>query len=743
MCRFSISAMFLCLGLVAIWPGAGIAQQPKRSVAELIADLKRGEKEQLQAIAQLDALGEKAAEAAPALVAVLQSKSEDVRLQATMALGKIGKAAVGPLSKALEAKDADVRFYAAWGLAFVGPPAKAAAPLLVKALTDPAAHVRRKAAYALGRIDPDPATVAGPLVAALADADEDVRQAAAATLPGMGKAAVPALLKAAQTDKATLRNVAIKTLGEIGPAAAEAIPVLKGYLLAPDKGAGEAAADALAGIGDAALETLTAATADDSAAVRGLAMRALQKMGVSAIHSLTDLLAAKHVDVRRQAVATLGALPTNEKVVVIGLGYATKDTDFQVRKTALQALRNRGPGAKLAEPYISALLTDIDPQIRLDAFNTLKDLGVDAKPGLKKALSHKDPAVRVMTASLMAQLNLEMELAEPILLEALKEKDETLKMQAANALSLRGLQADVVLPIFLAGLKNPTASVRRTAAEAIQRYGPKAKQAGPALIAALDDPDDSVRAQALTAVRHIDPEPKTLLAAMVKVLKRKDDPLHKEAAQVVFQVGPDALGDILTLLKTEDAPALRLTCLQVLAMVGPPAKVAADELVKALTAPDARARMAAARALGNIGPDAKTALEPLAKLAKDADANVQKIAEAAVAQIKADPNAKGFQVQGVLTTSDPFDKRRSTSHHVVHVISMKAGQTYTIDLISTGWDNYLRLENAQGEELAQDDDSGGNLNARIIFRAPADGWYRIIVTSYAANTAGAYTLKVK
>jgi len=73
---------------------------------------------------------------------------------------------------------------------------------------------------------------------------------------------------------------------------------------------------------------------------------------------------------------------------------------------------------------------------------------------------------------------------------------------------------------------------------------------------------------------------------------------------------------------------------------------------------------------------------------------------------------------------------------------MKGGQTYTLDLTSP-WDKYLRLENARGEQLAQDDDSGGNLNARIVFRAPEDGWYRIIVTSYAPRASGNYTLRVR
>ena len=177
-------------------------------------------------------------------------------------------------------------------------------------------------------------------------------------------------------------------------------------------------------------------------------------------------------------------------------------------------------------------------------------------------------------------------------------------------------------------------------------------------------------------------------------------------------------------------------------MVGPPAKNAVSELIRALGDDDARSRMAAARALGNIGPDAKEALTALEKAEKDGDANVVKIAQAAGAQIRAGGNLKEFMVQGVLTTADPMDRVRGGCHHVVHTFPMKKGQTYTIDLNSQ-WDNFLRLENAQGQQLAQDDDSGGMLNARIVFAAPADGYYRIIVTSFAGGANGPYTLKVR
>ena len=736
MCRYLV--WLVVLGVVVPQVRAG---EGKRSIADMIADLKKGEKEKFKAIEELETLGEKAAEAVPALLELLPAKNEDVRLHVTMAMAKIGEPAVTPLTKAFASKDADVRFYAIWGLAFVGTPAKSATPTVLKALGDPSAPVRRKAAYALGRIDADPDEVVAAMVEALGDSDADVRDAVAESLPKMSKVAVPVLTKALKSDKKELRQMAIRILGACGAEATSAIPDLSA-LLVEFKGYSEPAADALAGIGAPSVKVLIAAASNDNAAVRTLSVNALHKIGAPAVPAFVDMLGSKHVDVQRHVAALLGGMQVSDKSVVIGLGFATKDKDFQVRHNALMSIRNMGTRAKLAEPYVVALLTDIDPQMRLNAFHTLNSLGVDPRPGLKKALSHPELGTRIKTASLMTELNFEVDLAAPILLEGLKQKDQSLKMQAAHALSIRGLQEDEVLPIFIDGLKSDVASVRRQAAESIARYGVKASKAAPALVNALDDADDSVVGQAMATLNVVGGDAKMLFPAMVRVLRREDTKLHASASQVIFQVGPDAVDEIISLLTKEKAPGIRLACLQTLAMVGPRGKDALGELIKALDDPSPRARMTAARALGNIGPDAKPAQDALTKAEKDADGNVQKIAQAALAQIRADPNGKDFEVQGVLTPGDPFDRVRTQHFHVVHTYRMKAGVTYTIDLRSQ-WDNYLRLENSLGVQLAQDDDSGGFPNARIVFRAPEDGWYRLIVTSFGAGASGPYTLKVR
>ena len=199
--------------------------------------------------------------------------------------------------------------------------------------------------------------------------------------------------------------------------------------------------------------------------------------------------------------------------------------------------------------------------------------------------------------------------------------------------------------------------------------------------------------------------------------------------------------DLIKKLGSKDSDARRSAANDLMEL-GKDAKPAAKALTAALKDSDRFVRRYAARALGNIGPDAKAALTALKKAEKDEDANVRQVAQAAAVQIRSDANLKEFQVQGVLSPGDPFDRVRKSCYHVVHAYPMKAGQRYTIDLISA-WDNYLRLEDAQGKQLAEDDDGGGFPNARILFTAPNDGWYRIIVTSYAQGASGSYTLKVR
>jgi hypothetical protein len=99
--------------------------------------------------------------------------------------------------------------------------------------------------------------------------------------------------------------------------------------------------------------------------------------------------------------------------------------------------------------------------------------------------------------------------------------------------------------------------------------------------------------------------------------------------------------------------------------------------------------------------------------------------------------------RGRLTAQDPFDRKLRQSRQRVYTVQLKAGATYRFDLISADFDPFLRVENAAGQEKAYDDDSGGDLNARLEYRPTVTEEYRIIVTSFGANEIGAFALAIQ
>jgi len=99
------------------------------------------------------------------------------------------------------------------------------------------------------------------------------------------------------------------------------------------------------------------------------------------------------------------------------------------------------------------------------------------------------------------------------------------------------------------------------------------------------------------------------------------------------------------------------------------------------------------------------------------------------------------KVEGKLTKDDPRDKKTNSASQV-HVVNMKAGFVYTIDMVSNELDSYLRLEDKDGKQLDEDDDSGGGLNARMVFNCTKDSDYKVICTCLGQRD-GNYTLTIK
>ncbi len=101
-----------------------------------------------------------------------------------------------------------------------------------------------------------------------------------------------------------------------------------------------------------------------------------------------------------------------------------------------------------------------------------------------------------------------------------------------------------------------------------------------------------------------------------------------------------------------------------------------------------------------------------------------------------------FRKSAFLKAGLPFDRVKRKSYCQVHTCKLSSKKSYTIDL-TAGFDAYLRLEDANGRQLASDDDGGPGRNSRIRFSPTMDGEYRIFATSYSNGKAGRYTVVVR
>jgi hypothetical protein len=87
-----------------------------------------------------------------------------------------------------------------------------------------------------------------------------------------------------------------------------------------------------------------------------------------------------------------------------------------------------------------------------------------------------------------------------------------------------------------------------------------------------------------------------------------------------------------------------------------------------------------------------------------------------------------------------------TKTDAVHEVKMTAGKPVVIEMQSKQFNTYLRLEDAKGKTLAENDDidpAAKNLNSRILFLPKADGIYRVIATSFQRKGRGEYEIIVR
>ncbi|HQR06324.1 MAG TPA: HEAT repeat domain-containing protein [Gemmatales bacterium] len=171
------------------------------------------------------------------LIQALGSQKDSVRWSAEQFLAKLPpEQTMNALQQALADPDARLRAESAKTLGLIGTGAKAAAPALQQRLTDKDSLVRIEAARAMWILTRDVPSTFPVFVSGLQDKSEPARYAAQQTLKQIGPKddwAVDTLMSYLK-EKPYQKQAAI-VLGQIGPAARKAMPLLLAALDDPDQ----------------------------------------------------------------------------------------------------------------------------------------------------------------------------------------------------------------------------------------------------------------------------------------------------------------------------------------------------------------------------------------------------------------------------------------------------------------------------------------------------------------------------
>ena len=96
-----------------------------------------------------------------------------------------------------------------------------------------------------------------------------------------------------------------------------------------------------------------------------------------------------------------------------------------------------------------------------------------------------------------------------------------------------------------------------------------------------------------------------------------------------------------------------------------------------------------------------------------------------------------FKTDAKLTSADPLDSQFKKSFQKVHQVKLDAGRLVRIEIITTDFAAYLRLEDAEGNVLAK------TAKAHLIFKPQASEKYRLVVTTVQPEKTGEYILIVQ
>jgi HEAT repeat protein len=611
----------------------------------------------LQAAVAVWKIGRQGDAATPVLVETLKSSNRNDRLTALRILARIGaaeKEVLPAILAILADPDAVVRLRAFQALEQVGSPA---VPGLLERLRDGAPGVRKECAACLGRMGADDKDIPARLTDALKDDDKQVGAAAAGALLRLDRKnrdAVAALIDGVMGQDADVRRSAGELLLQLRPRPKDAD---KAYaaLLKPEYNVTLrlSAAEALLEAHRRSKEVLPVLIEIVKSPDRTSRQRSLEimaRLGSDAKAALPDLM----------GLIKSGPQSNDVDDAFVQIGPDAVPPLIEVLRennsTAYSAAAILGQMGPEAGPTLIKLLDDSDAQIRSKALSVLGQNGPSAPGGLAAIVSvardEKEARQHLLAVNGLSWAGPGAKAAVPVFLELVSQKDSSCKRAALDALFRFRLDADKVLPALNELVKDKDPSIRLGAATLRWRLDHKV---GPALeIIKPQLTDLTTRFWAMKTLVVISAADEEGVPALVGCIEDSDAAMSWQTLSEIdlASVTPKLPATpLVKQLKSED-PNVRATAARVLARLGGDAKLVVPVLIDGLKGPSPNRVEQNLRALSRYGKEAASAAPKIKALLNGR--NPFTAAEAARALFQINPEAKKEATDALLVLlADP------------------------------------------------------------------------------------------
>jgi HEAT repeat protein len=205
-------------------------------------------------------------------------------------------------------------------------------------------------------------------------------------------------------------------------------------------------------IGRAAVPALVRALADEEKDIRQVEIaRVLGRLGADAAEAgpaLADRLASEHAHVRQAAAEALGQLGGPADGAVGGLIRVLADWHPGVREAAARSLGQFGPSAGAAAAGLVRALSDTVAEVSKAAMKALAQVGAAAVPPLRQALTHPNVEQRLLVAETLWHAGVP-EVAVPALAELLRDQKVRTYVSSASLLYRIGQAGRGAAPVLV------------------------------------------------------------------------------------------------------------------------------------------------------------------------------------------------------------------------------------------------------------------------------------------------------